>query len=447
MHLADGHREESAACLEAVIEACGVWAWQMDAVGDLTFSSDACRSLFGLTAEEMRGRSYFSLLSAEGADNGEERLRAALASGQPISRLLHQVRGGAGQGRPLEMDGMPLRGPDGQLRGYSGLCRTPGADIRMDRRQPEFVQPVQGFHEFESIYDSAPVALCLADRHGRYVQFNREFCRALGISASAIEGRYISDFSLEGAHNFQRDIEVFDRGGNVPDHELNLRGRFYQVQVRPVRDGQGRVVGATVAMTDISVYKRAERVLAAANERLQATAERDFLTGLLNRRQFEEIYRVEVSAARREQAPVSLLIADVDHFKRFNDRYGHPAGDICLRKVAQALANALSRPRDVVCRYGGEEFIAILPNTEPEGALVVAERARQAVWDLDIEHATSKLGRISVSMGGATLMRINPAVDMAHRRRLMVDAADAALYEAKRAGRNRVRAAHMPIDG
>lgn len=433
--------------MEAIIEACGEWAWQVNADNALTFSSDTCRTLFGLDPEQMQGRSYFSLLCADEAENGGEQLHAAFASGHPISRLRHKVMDIHGQVRSLEMDGMPLRGVDGQLEGYCGLCRPVKLEVQHNSGSPVFSTSDGISHEFEAIYESAPVALCLADRSGRYMQFNREFCRILGVSASAIEGRYISDFSPEGAHNFQRDIEVFDRGGNVPDHELNMRGRFYQVQVRPVRNGADEVVGATIAMTDISVYKRAERVLAAANERLQATAERDFLTGLLNRRQFEEIYRIEVSAARREQAPVSLLIADVDHFKRFNDRYGHPAGDICLRKVAQALASALSRARDVVCRYGGEEFIAILPNTEPAGALVVAERARQAVWDLDIEHATSKLGRISVSMGISTLMSIDPSVDMAHRRRLMVDAADAALYEAKRAGRNRVRAAHLPIAG
>jgi diguanylate cyclase (GGDEF)-like protein len=164
----------------------------------------------------------------------------------------------------------------------------------------------------------------------------------------------------------------------------------------------------------------------------------DALTGVKNRRAFDEILAQEWRMAGRQRRPLSMLLLDVDHFKAFNDTYGHPAGDACLRAIAEALGKSLTRPGDCVARYGGEEFALLLSDTGPAGALVIAERVRQAILMLGIAHSASRtLPLISISVGVATETFGNDA-GPAER---LVERADRALYRAKTAGRNRVERA------
>ncbi|MBK1734648.1 diguanylate cyclase response regulator [Halorhodospira abdelmalekii] len=159
----------------------------------------------------------------------------------------------------------------------------------------------------------------------------------------------------------------------------------------------------------------------------------DGLTGIPNRRYFDEQVQSEVRRSVREGSPLSLVMLDIDHFKLFNDHYGHGAGDLCLQKVARALSGALLRPGDRVCRYGGEEFVALLPATDAAGARVVAEQLRAAVEALAIDHEYSSTGPVvSISLGIATIDLNTPSPA------LLLQQADEALYRAKVAGRNRV---------
>jgi diguanylate cyclase (GGDEF)-like protein len=177
------------------------------------------------------------------------------------------------------------------------------------------------------------------------------------------------------------------------------------------------------------VRERTEQ-LEAANRRLEELSFVDGLTDIANRRQFEQILDLEWRRAVRSGMPISLLIADIDSFKAFNDTHGHQAGDRCLRDVAMLLDSIVQRAGDQVARYGGEEFAAMLPETDSEGAVAIAERMRQAVEGLETEG-----GRVTVSFGVASTVateRLSP--------RALVAAADAALYDAKRAGRNIVKA-------
>jgi diguanylate cyclase (GGDEF)-like protein len=177
--------------------------------------------------------------------------------------------------------------------------------------------------------------------------------------------------------------------------------------------------------------------LEAANERLQFLSTSDALTGVANRRCFEEYIDNEWKRAARDAVPLSLIMIDIDNFKAFNDLYGHQAGDECLRRVAGALAGAVNRPADRLARYGGEEFAIILPNTEAPGAAALAERARANVEALQMPHAGARAGKtVTISLGVATFAPTNEATPAA-----LVAAADQALYEAKRQGRNRVVAA------
>lgn len=174
--------------------------------------------------------------------------------------------------------------------------------------------------------------------------------------------------------------------------------------------------------------------LGAANEKLERLSLQDSLTGLANRRCFDSYLAEQAAVASRHERPLSLLLIDVDHFKAFNDHYGHHAGDDCLRRVGHTLGLSCRRPADLAARYGGEEFALILPDTDLAGAGLVAEAIRAGVARMDIRHAQSSTApHLSVSIGVATL-----AASSAAGADPLIVAADTALYRAKDLGRNQV---------
>ncbi len=167
---------------------------------------------------------------------------------------------------------------------------------------------------------------------------------------------------------------------------------------------------------------------------LESQAMLDGLTNIPNRRRFDETLEVEWKRALRSGTPLSLIMADIDFFKRYNDNYGHGVGDECLKKVAVSLANSIDRPSDLVARYGGEEFIAILPETDTAGAVAIAERFRNHVESLQILHEYSDASNyVTVSVGVVTVV---PTAEITQSDLLKL--ADEMLYQAKKAGRNRV---------
>ena len=176
------------------------------------------------------------------------------------------------------------------------------------------------------------------------------------------------------------------------------------------------------------------RQLEHRNRDLERISALDTLTQIANRGRFDAALRQEWRRCARDESPLSLVFCDIDYFKRFNDTYGHQAGDECLVRVAQAMDETLNRPADLVARYGGEEFIALLVDTEVEGARMLAERMRARVESLRIEHRASDVApHLTVSLGVATVVP-RPAI----RPEDLVDLADRALYAAKEGGRNRV---------
>ena len=190
--------------------------------------------------------------------------------------------------------------------------------------------------------------------------------------------------------------------------------------------------GIVAVVRDVTEQKALE-------DRLVALARTDGLTGLANRRSFDEALAVEWRRARREGTPLSLLLVDIDRFKLFNDHYGHLAGDACLRDVAGVISAAVRRPADLVARYGGEEMVVLLPNTHADGAQAVAEQVRAAVEAAGLAHAANQpLGLVTISIGVATVVPV-PEASIAPE--ALVAAADEALYRSKRGGRNCVSAA------
>lgn len=198
------------------------------------------------------------------------------------------------------------------------------------------------------------------------------------------------------------------------------------------------------ALTEAQERKINERTLAlqAANIELERLSETDALTDLANRRKLETALADEWRRRQRSRQPLSAIMLDVDHFKAFNDAYGHRAGDDCLQMIGRILATAARRPGDVAARYGGEEFVILLPGTDAVGAMAVAENVRRSVVEAAMPHGRSTTAAVvTVSLGVATADFDAGWPDSPDR---LIDAADHALYAAKAAGRNQSRPAQSP---
>ncbi|MBV8474582.1 MAG: sensor domain-containing diguanylate cyclase, partial [Hyphomicrobiales bacterium] len=213
-----------------------------------------------------------------------------------------------------------------------------------------------------------------------------------------------------------------------------------ETRYRVIQDAQsGATTGIIATVRDVSARKAVEDRLAEANRLLEAAAREDGLTGLANRRTFDDALAREFGRARRENRNLSLVMIDVDRFKPFNDRYGHPAGDECLRKLGKTLGGALFRPGDLAARYGGEEFALLLPDTDERGAAAIAERVRRGVERLAIAQEDAPRGVITVSAGVAAIDRRS----LKEGPETLVQRADDALYRGKR-NRNVVVRASTP---
>jgi diguanylate cyclase (GGDEF)-like protein/PAS domain S-box-containing protein len=294
---------------------------------------------------------------------------------------------------------------------------------------------------FEFLAENCVDIICRAglDRIFQYV--SPASFHVLGWKPEEMTGRPVDDFILAAdipglIATIARNSSSGDHVGSATIRMLKKDGSttWMENRSRLVRDSvTGKVVEFVVVMRDISERKRLE-------EQLSALALTDSLTGLPNRRAFDQALEREWKRALREGSQISLLLLDIDHFKEFNDQFGHQEGDNCLRMITAAVTEAM-RTTDIIARYGGEEIAIILPSTDTAGAVDAAERVRSAIEALRITNEGNPEGGgwASASIGVATA-RARDIGAMRMPEGLLL-AADKALYKAKHAGRNRVASA------
>jgi diguanylate cyclase (GGDEF)-like protein/PAS domain S-box-containing protein len=268
------------------------------------------------------------------------------------------------------------------------------------------------------------------------IQYVSPSCsRILGCEPAAL----INTDSLAGVHPEDRP-RVADTIAKLKSAEINETKIAYRTRrvdnspiwletaLRSTRGGTGELNGVVAISRDVTAH-------VALNARLTALAKTDALTGLANRRQFEEMFEAEWARAARDGSQLAVILLDVDHFKKYNDHYGHPAGDVALQEIAKVLGQHARRPGDMAARYGGEEFVLLLPNTQSAGAANLADAIRRAVSDQNLPHALNGPSRrITVSLGVAS---VSPR-DSRYSRKDLLKWADEALYDAKATGRDRV---------
>ncbi|MFO0958863.1 MAG: sensor domain-containing diguanylate cyclase [Isosphaeraceae bacterium] len=298
---------------------------------------------------------------------------------------------------------------------------------------------------FETLFDNLYDGIYFVDRGRRILHWNKSAERISGYSKGEVVGRSCHHRVLDHADAEGRSLCLGQcplaqsmRTGLPESARVYMRhkdGRRIAVDVHivPIRDSQDQVVGGVEVFRDASSMVALE----SAYSKMQELSERDPLTGAANRRYLDAILAQQFELLRRAGIPFAVVMADLDHFKRVNDTWGHPAGDRALIGFVRALEQSC-RPTDVVGRYGGEEFLAILPNTQLEQARTIAERMRLAAAEV----ATPEIGghRVTSSFGAAEAGP-DETFDALLRR------ADTALYDAKRLGRNRVACSDSPADG
>jgi diguanylate cyclase (GGDEF)-like protein len=285
------------------------------------------------------------------------------------------------------------------------------------------------------------------DANGKVMIWNRACERLTGVAAHEVLGTTdhwrsfytslrptLADLLLQGRGAAVRALCERHSHHDNPDHLCAQnwcdmprvgRRRYLAIDASPIHDDDGRIIAVVETLRDMTEEKKAQIAL-------EQLAARDGLTGLANRRCFDNTMHAEWQRAALQHQPLSLLMVDVDYFKEYNDAFGHLGGDECLQRVATAVSNEM-RANDLVARYGGEEFAVILPNQSLKGAVIVAERIRSRVEQLCLPRLRDTEQCVTVSIGAASAL---PTPDSAPSQLLAI--ADAALYRAKHMGRNRI---------
>ncbi|QGQ98539.1 diguanylate cyclase [Paenibacillus psychroresistens] len=295
---------------------------------------------------------------------------------------------------------------------------------------------------YAKVIENTLQAILITDIEGKIIYANGAFLKQTGYELTELYGqtpRILKSGKQDNQYYhdlWETLLEIGQWQGELWNRDKNGRLFFEQISISAVKGEQGDVAYYVAISTDITTYKLEREKLEEVNSVLQQLSSIDGLTSIANRRYFDENLEREWRRAIRKKTELSLIMIDIDYFKSFNDTYGHLSGDECIKTVAQVLNSSVNRPGDLAARFGGEEFIVLLPDTELEGAMKVARSIRATVEALQIVHAGSLINDyVTVSLGVAT---ISPGVEQTAKE--LVYAADQVLYEAKQNGRNRISA-------
>lgn len=450
------HQNIALPCSQQELEAClhilPFHAYARDASGRLCFLNARLRHLLKLDQKDIEDdiRTLFPGAEAHDHDLALDQIVLHTGAPQEYETILTTPDG---QSRCWVIHKFPLTDAAGNLRVGTILW-----DISR-RKQRQFVD-AEHMQFIQNVLRASPDVLYVYDlAEQRNVYVNHEIGTVLGYTPEAIHAmgssllpQLMHPDDLARLSAYQQRYDHLAEG-ETQEWEYRMRhanGEWRWLYSREMvfqRDAQGRVRQIVGSAQDVTVRKSMEEQmeaymlqaheanvrlqiqraeLEAANERLQELATIDGLTGLKNHRSFQEMLQKEFERALRYQRPLSLILLDVDHFKKFNDTFGHPAGDEALRQVARILLEQ-TRTADFVARYGGEEFVVLLSDTDQEGALLTAERLRAR-----LEAAAWSRAPLTASLGVATLQERTP------RGSELTEQADQALYASKQQGRNRV---------
>ncbi len=338
----------------------------------------------------------------------------------------------------VEGDYICLYDEQGRITGHFGVQR----DIS-DRKQAEAALR-DSEERFRSLFENSPVAYQALDAQGHYLDVNPELCNLLGYCEQELINRSFQEFwPVTAQRDFIKHFTDFQQA-NIIRKEITLQRKDNQtitvlLEGKNQRDAVGNLLKIHCILFNITERKRTEEALrqtkgklSQVNRELAKLVHLDSLTQLANRRHFDSFLERQWQKLAKIHRPLTLILFDVDYFKRYNDYYGHQAGDQCLIKIAHTAQKIINHPQALVARYGGEEFVIVLPNISPKIAIDLAEKFRLSLETLAIPHLRSEVSTVvTISLGIATLI---PSLE--HSPETLIKQADQALYQAKSQGRN-----------
>lgn len=444
---------ERSAQLREISASLGEGVLVTDTENRITFANPAAEALLGWSASELLGMNAAALVHehvAQGAAPVACEICTHARLGKAFRSDEQYFRRKDGRRVPVSVIATPVvrdSGSAGSVLAFHDISERKAVEAALRRSE-----------QFRALFEYSREAWFLVEADGRLVDVNPVACELLGYAREALEGAHLNRFlHIEDSLSFVDIYRQLLSGGSrlLQGAYVRADGSTFPVEAMySLVEHEGRRL-FLVAARDVSERKRAEEQLneamaaleqsrretEAVNERLARSnlellrlAQLDGLTGIANRRYFETYLENEWRRAARNGHNLGLVLMDVDHFKVYNDRYGHQAGDDCLRQVTSALAAQLTRAGDLLARYGGEEFALVLPETSPEDAVRIARNLNELVADLRLPHAGSPVApHVTLSLGVAV---IRASRDLGAG--VLVEHADQALYLAKAAGRNRV---------
>ena len=433
LRAAERRLSESEALYRCLVEDQSELVALANPAGEFLFVNNAFARFCGLQPHDFLGKSIYEFVRREDHAVTLERLRQIENKNQIVTGEC-QFQVPDGDTVWIAWTHRAVLDAQGEIAAVHSVGRDIEERIAADRRLKESESRYRLLAE-----NSTDVVFRLdTDLKHQYVSLA---CKEiLGYEPEELVG--ITPFPMLHPNEVERAAKMFqslldgsaDRQ-SIVTHARHRNGHWIWIEgnLRAIKDpATGAISGITGALRDISARRSVELQLAEANRRLETLVTEDSLTCLSNRRAFDLALTKEYRRAQRDKAPLALIMIDVDRFKSFNDRYGHPAGDDCLRRISETIKTLIRRPGDMAARYGGEEFAVLLPGANEQGAAIIAEKIREAVLHLAIEHEASPQRVVTISAGVASA---GPK-GFEGKAAALLDRADKALYRAKDGNRN-----------
>jgi diguanylate cyclase (GGDEF)-like protein/PAS domain S-box-containing protein len=426
--------------LNAAIGVAPDYLYIKDPQSRLVAYSQAVADLYGSDRTGLIGKTDLDLSPGERGQQLYADEQEILAQGRSLRGVVDWGMVD-GQTRWYQSSKTMVTDADDNVIGLVGITR----DITEDRMREQAVEDAAEL--WSLVLSQMADGVALFDRECKFVFCNEQYHRMFEITRDVRKPgaslRHVLETAIARGEQVRQPKltpaqwidSVINRIIDQEDEEVRLANGAYVL----IRNREVPNLGYVSVAIDITAMRETENDLAELTERLTALAATDPLTGIANRRALDELFSREMARASRQKTWISAIMVDVDRFKSYNDIYGHGFGDSCLKLLAEIMKGVVARQTDIVARYGGEEFCLILPDTDEAGAMAIAERLRQAVFEAAIPHEGSEAGVVTISLGIAAYpphQKVRTCEDLLIR-------ADQALYAAKHAGRNQTVVGQM----